>query len=350
MSGDPFAQLMADANAFIATIATDDPPPPLARSMIDGASFILDTPEQTPAVWGRDGEVLWASGESIMIVGPAGVGKTTLAGQLVRGLLGLDRAVLEWPVQSAAGKVLYLAMDRPAQAARAFKRCLGPSERDVLAERLVVWRGPPPLDLARHPEQLAAMCHEAGASHVLLDSLKDAAIGLTDEEVAAGYNRARQLALAEGVEVAELHHPRKAGAGGGAPKGLEDVYGSTWLTAGAGSVVLLWGQAGDPIVELHHLKQPAEDVGPLGVIHNPATGMSARWQATDLVTLAGLNPGLTARLAARAVFEKDAPTKNEIEKTRRRLGKLVDSGRLACRQGSAGGARGGSETTYGPPS
>jgi hypothetical protein len=34
------------------------------------------------------------------------------------------------------------------------------------------------------------------------------------------------------------------------------------ITAGAGSVVLLWGAAGDPIVEWRHLKQPAAEVGP----------------------------------------------------------------------------------------
>jgi hypothetical protein len=37
----------------------------------------------------------------------------------------------------------------------------------------------------------------------------------------------------------------------------------TWLTSGAGSVILLNGQPGDPIVSLHHLKQPAAAVGPL---------------------------------------------------------------------------------------
>ncbi len=33
--------------------------------------------------------------------------------------------------------------------------------------------------------------------------------------------------------------------------------GSTWLTSGLGSVIVLDGEPGDPTVELRHLKQPA---------------------------------------------------------------------------------------------
>ena len=85
-------------------------------------------------------------------------------------------------------------------------------------------------------------------------------------------NRAVQYVVVEGIEVVGLHHQRK-GQGGAKPNGLEDVYGSTWLTAGMGSVVLLWGAAGDPNVELRHLKQPVAEVGPLRIEHDQLTGM-----------------------------------------------------------------------------
>jgi hypothetical protein len=42
----------------------------------------------------------------------------------------------------------------------------------------------------------------------------------------------------------------------------DDVYGSTWLTAGTGSVILLHGEPGDPIVSMHHLKKPVAEGGP----------------------------------------------------------------------------------------
>ena len=62
--------------------------------------------------------------------------------------------------------------------------------------------------------------------------------------------------VASEIEVVVSHHQRKATGYNKKPTTLADVYGSTWLTAGAGSVVLLWGEAGDPIVELTHLGSP----------------------------------------------------------------------------------------------
>ena len=106
----------------------------------------------------------------------------------------------------------------------------------------------------------------------MVDSLKDAAVGLTDDETASGYNRARQLAITAGVQVLELHHLVKRGADGKAPTTLADVYGSAWLTAGAGSVLLLTGDAGDPIVRASHLKQPMEPWGPAEMAHDHAEG------------------------------------------------------------------------------
>ena len=41
----------------------------------------------------------------------------------------------------------------------------------------------------------------AKADTVIIDSLKDAYIGLTDDEASAAYNRARQTALQAGVQV-----------------------------------------------------------------------------------------------------------------------------------------------------
>src|SRR4051812_4917368 len=87
----------------------------------DGASFVLDAPEFVPPIWGDDhGDVLWARGEPLLIVGPPGVGKTTLAQQLVLGRCGIRPAVdplLGLPVKPGAEKTVYIAADRPQQAA-----------------------------------------------------------------------------------------------------------------------------------------------------------------------------------------------------------------------------------------
>lgn len=302
------------------------------RRFVPGGSFILDQPTGIPAIWGSGNAVLWAEGEALMLCGPSGVGKTTIGGQLVRArIAGGD--VLGHAVRQTGTRVLYLAMDRPRQIARALRRHLGDIDRDTLDRRLVVWPGPPMADLAKHPEMLVGLAQLAGADTVVVDSLKDAAIGLSDDEVGAGYNCARQMCLSEGIELLELHHLVKRGPGGAAPKTLADVYGSGWLTAGTGSVVLLWGDAGDPIVELRHLKQPADEVGPFKVMHDPDAGTSSVWHSTDLALLAKQPGGITARDAARAMFDTDKPSESQKQKARRRLNALARAGVVVCEDG-----------------
>ena len=317
----------------------------------DGAAFILDAPDRPPALWGYGSEVLWAEGESLMIAGPPGVGKTTLTGQLLRCRLGLQDALLGWGVTPTTSRVLYLAMDRPAQIARSLRRHFTEDDRDHLANRLRVWEGPPPGDVADNPGVLHALATLADADTIIIDSVKDAAIGLSDDETGAGYNRARQTALSKGVQVIELHHQTKRGPNGAKPTQLADVYGSAWITAGAGSVLLLWGQAGDPVVALTHLKQPADDVGPLTIIHDHAAGTSILDSAiADLPTLLVANRpnGLTAKAAAAHIYKADEPDANQVEKMRRRLNSLVDSG-LATKQAGARGGTHTAQTRYFPP-
>lgn len=299
----------------------------LAVSFLDGAAFLLDVPDVMPTLCGRDDEVLWARGESLLIAGPPGTGKTTVAGQLVRGRLGLPGDFLGYPITPGDRRVLYLAMDRPAQAARALARQFDPDERDVLTERLAIWKGPPPADFAKQPATLAQMAEQADADTVIVDSLKDAALGLDKDEGGAGYNRARQMALTAGVELVELHHQRKA-QNGSAPSRLDDVYGSAWLTAGAGSVMLLWGEAGDPVVAMRHLKQPMSEIGPLHLAHDPQRGITTVHHSVSLLALATRRDGVTALQAAEAITESKKPSPAEREKARRRLDRLVADGHL----------------------
>ncbi len=322
------------------------PDPTATARLVVGGAFIFDQPDGVPAVWGNGDDVLWAEGEACWIVGPPGVGKTTIVGQLVRSRLGLDDHAVAWPVKTGAKKVLYLAMDRPAQIARALRRHFAPAERQVLDERLVVWRGPPPADVANHPGILVELCRQAGADTLVIDSVKDAALKLSDDETGSAVNRAIQAVTVEGIEVAALHHQRK-GQNGVQPRSLEDVYGSTWLTAGAGSVLLLWGQAGDLEVELRHLKQPVNDVGPLKLVHDHATGTTTVSHGFDPLTyLRHRKNGATAMDAARQMFEKQTPTENERKKAQRRLDKLVIDGFATRTDGERGGADGSTSAVY----
>ncbi len=124
-----------------------------------------------------------------MIAGPMGLGKTTMAIQLMREQLGLGTgAFLGLPVVPRDGTILYLAMDRPRQLARAAARLFTEADRAVLAERVKIWPGPPPSDVAKNPHILSELAEAAGAATVYLDSVKDAAVGLSDDAVGAGYN------------------------------------------------------------------------------------------------------------------------------------------------------------------
>jgi replicative DNA helicase len=156
---------------------------------------------------------------------------------------------------------------------------------------------------------------QAAADAVIVEPLKDAAVGVPDDQVGAGYNRARQNVCAAGIQVLELHHLRKAFTRVEPEHPtIDGVYGSTWITSGAGSVVLLNGKPGDPIVAFHHIKQPASEVGTFKIIHDHDTGRSKTWHSVDLVLLAKQPGGLTALAAAMAIFETDKPTANEKDK------------------------------------
>lgn len=335
-----------DIGAVADRLSAAAAPVDVGSRFVSGGSFILDAPEHPPVLCGTDDAIMWARGESLILAGPPGVGKTTLEIQLVGAGIGVLDSVLGMPVEPSS-RTLVLACDRPEQFARAARRLFNDVDRALLDDRLVVWKGPPPRDFGRHPDALLAMAREARADRVFIDSLKDVALGISDDEVGAGLNSALQLALAEGVDVCCLHHLRK-GQGGGAPKTLGDVYGSTWIAAGAGSVVLLWGAAGDPVVGFVHLKQPAAALGPWKIEHDHVSGLStiSAGPRDPLRLLQSAPRGLTSRDLAAALSGHDAPTDSDRRNAQRQLERLVER-KLAHRtEPTVGGAGGTSPARY----
>lgn len=314
---------------------------------VDGAQFICQVPDQVPALWGSDGEsVLWAQGEPLMIVGPDGVGKTSVAQQLVLCRIGIRDHLLGLPVKQARGKVLYIAADRPRQAASSMRRMVCPADNDLLRARLIVWKGPLPERIVGNPQALVNLATDLGATDIVIDSLKDIAPDLIKDETGSHVNIAFQEVIASDRELLVLHHQRKAQQGAGKPRSLADVYGSRWLTAGMGSVICLWGDAGDLIVDLTHLKQPSEEVGPIAVLHDHTSGRSTVHQTADLEqALAEAGHGVIVHDAARLMFSTETPDRNQIEKARRRLEGLAKKGRADRRDDPDGLAR-----YFAPPS
>ena len=169
-----------------------------------------------------------------MIAAYQGLGKTTLAGQLTRALLGLgDSDVLGLPSPAPPPASCIWRWTGPNRSAASLRRQFTTDEIAVLDDRLTVWPGPPAADLAAHPTLLLRLADRYRADVVFVDSLKDAALKLSSDETGSAWNRAAQLLLADDRELCVLHHPRKL------PHNekdrrltIEDIYGSTWITNG----------------------------------------------------------------------------------------------------------------------
>jgi replicative DNA helicase len=333
---------LTEANPFHETQRNGDRPAARTREhrTLDGWAFVSAASDTVDAAWGERDAVLWAKGEPLMIVGPDGVGKTSIGQQIALARL-LGGVLLGLPVSPAEKKVLYLAADRPSQAARSMRRMVNAADEDMLRDGLIVHRGPPPFDIIKDPVwTLAEWVAELGASDLIIDSLKDLAPELSKDETGSAVNRAFQEATASGLELCVLHHQRKQQPGAPPPKRLSDVYGSRWLTAGMGSVLCLWGEPGDLVVSLTHLKQPVEEIGPFDVLHDNVHGRTTVHDHTDLEQLlASTAAGLTCKDAARLIFSKDDPKANDIEKARRRLEALVGRNRSERRDDPDGLAR-----------
>jgi hypothetical protein len=307
--------------------ASVDSPVEAQARVVPGGDFILDEPEGIPAVWGDGEQVLWAEGEGVMLHGHQGVGKTTIAQQLVLHRIGVrDGPFLGLTVAVSDRPVLYLAMDRPRQAARSFRRMVNELDRPALNKGLVIHRGPLPINPVERPGNLADFaemaCPDVGT--IVVDSLKDLAPGLTDDKIGAALNMMFQEIIARGIELVLLHHERKAENAGRRASRLDDVYGSTWLTSGLGSVIALVGDPGDPTIELHHSKQPGEPVGPLTIRHDHANGLSTLADAVSLwqIMRAAGAGGLTKKQAAQALFGRASG--NEIKRITTRFKKWGD--------------------------
>ncbi|HTA32999.1 MAG TPA: AAA family ATPase [Solirubrobacteraceae bacterium] len=302
------------------------------RQLLDGGEFIIDPPKHVAAIWGKAQDVAWQQGESLLLVGPTGVGKGGVLQQVALRRMGiLTGDLLGYPVQADPERLtVYLAMDRPAQITRSFKRMVLDDHRAPLRERLRVWKGALPFDLVKHPEQLAEFVLEIGAlagrpvGSVFVDSIKDLASKLSTDETGGAINRAFSLVLAADIELAASHHQRKATAENKKPTKVDDVFGSTWITAGAGSVILLWGEPGDTTIELSHLKPAAEPLGPFEIEHDHDHGITTRPERADpwSVLQAATNGGVTVADATNAIYGTKHEKKHTVA-VRRKLDRYV---------------------------
>lgn len=289
---------------------------------IPGGTFIHDQPEGIPARWGTDDRVLWAEGEALIIVGGPGVGKSTLTANILHGLL-TNTPVLDLPLKPA-NRILYLALDRPRQIARNLRRLLHTIPRDTLDQHLTIRAEPITTDLETNQTALLELAQECDADILIIDSLKDLITDPADVKQGGAWNRAMQHCVANQIDVLALHHNRKKTSSDSQPKTLSEVYGSAWITAGAGSVILLAGDAGDALIELRHLKQPSEEIGPIKIEHHHNGQMTIDSGTVDILKALRQRPGgMTAQDLAKLQTGKNDPKPNEVKKAKRHLENLV---------------------------
>jgi hypothetical protein len=251
------------------------------RSM-DGFDFIAGDEALGAAIWGEGNNLLWAEGEGLLIASDQGLGKTLTAQQLVFGRLGLGAGhLLGLPVHPLAEDklIVYLAMDRPSQAARSLARLFTTDEeREVARKRLRVWRGPLPVDVLGSSDTLANFLEDEfgpNIGDVIGDSVKDYAPGITKDEVGAALNVSWQECLARGQNVMNLHHERKTGGDASRSNrepSLDHIYGSVWITSGQGSVLHIKGKQGENVVTYTHLKSIIDLVPPITAVHDQERG------------------------------------------------------------------------------
>jgi len=231
-------------------------------------------------LWGTGETILLARGESLMIAGREGVGKTTIAAQVARARLGgLDPLGVPWrvlghlvdPLEDADAVVVYLALDRPRQVARLLA-AMFEGQPDEVRSRMLVIRAPAleavQAGRAAFLEWLLAQVDGRPIGLAILDSLKDVMLKPTSDEEAGRWHVIRSAIVGElDVPLIELHHLKKRTEEGG----NDSVFGSALLTAGPGSILQIHGRPGDGDYLLEHTKMPAWQQPPLKITHHYGT-------------------------------------------------------------------------------
>lgn len=239
--------------------------------------FIAAGPDPTKTcLWGvpaRDGVMAWAENQGTIIAGPPGTGKSTIALQVILRRVGLLQGpVLGLPVTVDKRPVMYLALDRADQIRQSARRMIPDDISDEENARLLIIDALPlGVDL-REVSTFIGWLKARHATCVVVDSAKDLGFDLNDSAEGQAFNFMVQATLRAGIQILVTHHSRKTPRGDRKPLTLNDLHGSQWVAAGAGSVLMLDGEAGPQPKRLFHVKPLSVPMSPLAIELNHETG------------------------------------------------------------------------------
>lgn len=228
---------------------------------VDFDTFIEGTENLIP-VWGCPESPAWASGEPLEVVGGTGVGKSSIVQQVILHGIGVRKSkFLGMTVRPFEKPVLYLALDRANQISRSMKRFSDEVKAAGKGHMVKVFRKRMPDNVLNDPGivlrivKMAEKKFGVEFGYVVIDSMKDITPKLSGDDAGGAINESLQLLVADGYEVAVLHHHRKGGE-----SGIDSSFGSTLITAGMGSVLAMNSNPGSPKVTITHEKQPAAPI------------------------------------------------------------------------------------------
>lgn len=288
------------------------------------------------SIWGSGDRVAWAAGEPLLIAGPPASGKTTLLHNLIIGRLAAGSGtLLGLPIAPSNRPVAYVSVERQRQGKRALRRLVLPEETHRLG-RLIVGRGPLPFSMAENPTALVEWAIDRGVGTLVIDGLGMTEDGLSDDATGSRVSRAFAEIVTAGIELVIAHHTRKAHGGNTKPNGLDDILGSRWLTAGAGSVFVLWPadrKNGMVPIEFRHQKSPLEPLGVIKARMDVEAGIfltdrsdSREDRVQEVLAILDEVSGATAREVAVRLFGTEKPEDSELEAARKALVDLREAG------------------------
>ena len=108
---------------------------------------------------------------------------------------------------------------------------------------------------------------------------------------------------------------------------------------------MLWGDAGDPVIELTHLKQPDEPIGPLTIVHDHATGRTTIAEIVDSYSVVlGASGWVTVGEVAQLVYGNT--DRNSREKARRQLERMASEHKIHRQVEGPSGQGGKAQVRY----